>query len=116
MDKEALIKKFSRVDKGMTPMTPFVVSKKRKTLYLHIAKTGGSAITHILRENGLDDRVLTNKKLNYEAKLEHFTDIVDHWDEYYKFTMIRNKYDMLVSHWHYDKKPGGTLYGAICQG
>jgi hypothetical protein len=61
-------------------MTPFAVSKKRKTLYLHIAKTGGSSIIKILRQNGLDDGILSGKKVPYEKKLEEFEKIVDQWE------------------------------------
>jgi len=105
LDKNMLMDKFSRVDsRGRTLLTPFVVSKKRKTLYLHIAKTGGSTVTSILRDNKLDDRVLTAKKRKISEKKKHFQDIVDHWDEYFKFTFVRNKFDLLVSLWHYDKR------------
>lgn len=101
--KDKLMEKFCRQDpSGMTIMTPFVVSEKKKTLYLHIAKTGGSSITDMLRAYRLDDKILTNKKLSFKKKKKVFAEIVDNWDKYYKFTFVRNKYDLLVSHWHYD--------------
>ena len=104
--KARILKKFSRRthDKKMTLMSPFVANKSRKTLFFHIAKTGGSAIHAILKKKGLDDGILSQKRGHYEEKLNYFTDIVEHWDEYYKFTMTRNKYALLVSNWNYDKK------------
>lgn len=105
INKNTLIEKFSKVDSStMSLMSPFTVCKDKKTLYLHIAKTGGSTIVKILRENGLDDRVLSNKKKNWDVKRPYFEDIVNNWDDYYKFTFIRNKYSLLVSNWHYDNK------------
>lgn len=101
--KDKLTEKFCRQDpSGMTIMTPFVVSRKNKTLYLHIAKTGGSSITDMLRAYRLDDKILTNKNLNFEKKKRVFIEIVENWNQYYKFTFVRNKYDLLVSHWYYD--------------
>lgn len=108
--KDKILEKFSRKDKrGQTLLTPFVVSKEYKTLYLHIAKTGGSTITKILRDNSLDDMVLTDKNASYEKKYAYFKDVVEHWKDYLKFTFIRNKFDQLVSHWHYDGHPGSTF-------
>jgi hypothetical protein len=105
MMKSKILKKFSRrtKDKLMTLMSPFVASKSKKILFFHIAKTGGSKIHSILKKNGLDDGILSQKRGHYEEKLEYFRDIVDNWDQYYKFTMIRNKYEQLVSNWNYDK-------------
>ena len=104
--QDEILKKFSCItdDKTMILMSPFVASKARKTLFFHIAKTGGSAIHAILKSKGLDDGVLSQKRGHFRQKIEYFTDIVKHWDEYYKFTMIRNKYSQLVSNWNYDKK------------
>jgi hypothetical protein len=108
--KKEILDKFSRVtnDRLMTLMSPFVVNKEKKTLYFHIAKTGGSSIHRILRNNGFDDKVLSQKKLLFDEKYEYFKDVVDDWDNYYKFTFVRNKFSMLVSLWHYDRgKPKG---------
>jgi hypothetical protein len=76
---------------------------ERKILYFHIAKTGGSTIVKVLRENGLDDGVLSAKGTDVEGKNEYFKKVVDEWDKYFKFAFVRDKYDLLVSLWHYDK-------------
>ena len=102
--KDKIIEKFCRLDElGNTLLTPFVISKKRKVIFFHIAKTGGSSIYNLLQKNNLDDCILSNKKLDYNAKVEYFLDVVDNWDAYYKFTFIRNKYDQLISLYNYDK-------------
>lgn len=102
--KQEIWKRYSAVDKnGHTLMTPLVVSKEKKTVYLHIAKTGGSSISRELQLNGLDDGVLTGRRVHIQKKLDYFRDLVDSWDDYFKFTFIRNKYDQLVSLYHYDK-------------
>jgi len=105
VSKDLLMEKFSRFDfRGATLLTPFVVCKNRRTLYLHIAKTGGSTVTSMLRKHGLDDHVLTNKRLKFREKVKYFSDVAEHWDEYLKFTFVRNKFAQLVSLWHYNKK------------
>jgi len=105
-----IVNKFSVIDsRGMTLLTPFVISKEKKIVYFHIAKTGGSTIHNMLRRNRLDDGVLFNKKGNYHEKLEYFKDVAENWDKYFKFTFIRNKYDLLFSLWVYDGKPGRTF-------
>ena len=102
--KDKIIEKFCRLDElGNTLLTPFVISKKRKVIFFHIAKTGGSSIYNLLQKNNLDDCILSNKKLDYNAKVEYFLDVVDNWDAYYKFTFVRNKYDQLISLYNYDK-------------
>ena len=108
--KDKIIEKFCRLDElGKTLLTPFVISKEKKTLFFHIAKTGGSSIFNLLQKNNLDDGILSDKNLNYNEKVEYFLDVIDHWDEYYKFTFVRNKYDQLISLYHYDK----TLLNSI---
>lgn len=96
--------KFTRVDKeGNTLLTPFVVSKEKKILFFHIAKTAGSTVAHVLQSAGLDDGVLSAKGAQIGTKNEYFSEVVNEWDSYFKFTFVRNKYDQLVSLWHYNK-------------
>jgi len=103
--KKNIFEKFCKIDKrNRTLMTPFVVSEEKKTLYFHIAKTGGSSITHLLQRNGLNDNILTNKNGSFESKKKYFKRLVENWDDYYKFTFIRNKYDQLISLYNYDRQ------------
>ena len=101
--KKKIIKKFCHLDQlDNTLLTPFVISKEKKVIYYHIAKTGGSSIFKLLEKNGLNDGILSNKSLNYDKKVEYFLEIVNEWDQYYKFTFVRNKYDQLISQYNYD--------------
>tara|TARA_R110000824_G_scaffold158320_1_gene332120 strand:+ start:4639 stop:5319 length:681 start_codon:yes stop_codon:yes gene_type:complete len=105
--KEKIFSKFTRVDKiggkDYTLLSPFVVSKQKKILFFHIAKTGGSSIDHLLKKNAINDNILNNVNVNFETRKKYFREVVEEWDEYYKFTFIRNKYDLLVSSYHYDR-------------
>ena len=102
--KDEIFKKFTKItdDGEKILVTPFAVSKEKKTAFFHIAKTGGSAIHKILREEGYDDGILSNKKLCHEKKLDYFQEVVENWEDYYTFTFIRNKFSQMVSLWNYD--------------
>jgi hypothetical protein len=102
--KNKIFNKFSIMDeRDHTLLSAFVVCKERKTLYFHIAKTGGSSIDHLLRINRLNDGFLDDRDVSFEDKKSYFQEVVDEWDQYYKFTFIRNKYHQLVSNYEYDK-------------
>jgi len=108
--KNKIIEKFCKIDEqNYTLMTPFVVSEEKKILYFHIAKTGGSSITHLLQRNGLNDNILTSRGGSFESKKKYFEELVERWDDYYKFTFVRNKYDQLISLYNYDKQLLGGL-------
>ena len=109
MDTTKLIERFSTPDEaGLTLMTPLVVSQEKKVLYLHVAKTGGSSIVRLLKNNGLDDGILSNKRADHTEKLAYFTEVANNWDDYYKFTFVRNKYDLLISLYNYDAQLNGA--------
>lgn len=102
--KDKIFNKFCIIDeRSHTLLSPFIVSREKKVLYWHIAKTGGSSIDFLLKKNNLNDNVLDNVNLTFEERKSYFRDVVDNWDDYYKFTFIRNKYDQLVSLYHYDR-------------
>ena len=103
--KENMTNKFTRLDSRQhTLLPPLTVSKSQKILYFHIAKTGGSSIVKLLKNNGLDDGILSNKTLDLEIKKEYFKDVIEEWDSYYKFTFIRNKFNLLISLYNYDRQ------------
>jgi len=108
MNKEELMKRFTTPDEGgLNLMTPLTVSKEKKVLYLHVAKTGGSSIVRLLKNNGLDDGVLSNKRAPLDEKIKYFKEVAENWDDYYKFTFVRNKYDLLISLYNYDRQLNG---------
>lgn len=96
--------KYNRIDEANNSLlTPFIVSKKKKVLYFHIAKTGGSSIAHTLQDEGFDDGIMSDRWLPFDKKMDYFGEVVENWDSYYKFTVVRNKYDLLVSLFYYNK-------------
>ena len=108
MDSKSIIERFTtRNDAGFELMTPLIVSREKKVLYLHIAKTGGSSIVRLLQNNGMDDGLLRDKGGLYEDKVEYFAEVAAHWDDYYKFTFVRNKLDLLISLYNYDRQLNG---------
>jgi len=71
--KEKIYEKFKIIDQNEnTLLTPFVISKEKKILFYHIAKTGGLSIFNLLQINNLDDGILSDKNLNYHEKVEYF--------------------------------------------
>jgi len=92
---------------GVNLMSPLCVSKEHKVLYFHIAKTGGSSVVALLQANSLDDGILSNKTLPVSEKVAYFKEVAEEWDNYYKFTFIRNKYDLLVSLYNMDVRLNG---------
>ena len=108
--KNKLYDHFSKLDNDQNAfMNALVVSKKHKTLFFHIAKTGGSSITHELINNGFDDNILDNRKIDRNHKLKYLKDIEDDWDNYYKFTFVRNKFTQLKSLYNMNKNRSHTI-------
>jgi hypothetical protein len=108
--RDKLVARFTTPDcLGHNLMTPTCVSKENKTLYFHVAKTGGSSIAALLRANNLDDGVLSNKYLGLDEKISYFNEVADEWESYYKFTFVRNKYDLLISLYNMDVRLNGKM-------
>lgn len=114
-----LCAKYGMVTPGMPGDPPvllasaFAVSRRHRVAFLHIGKTGGSTVHRLLREAGLDDGVLSAKGGSIAAKQRYFAEVVAEWGSYFKFTFVRNKFDQLVSLWHYDGRPTGSFAGFL---
>lgn len=83
-----------------------IISHKHKFIYVAIPKTGSQSIRQIL--NPFAD--ITSRHLHDDPYYHHTRakSLRDHfkkngwdWDEYFKFTMVRNPWAHLVSKWKY---------------
>tara|TARA_B100001113_G_C20994642_1_gene572115 strand:+ start:318 stop:890 length:573 start_codon:yes stop_codon:yes gene_type:complete len=81
------------------------INHKHKFIFIHIPKTAGTSIRSSFDENGYDKKVVRKKYPHstcQEVK-EYCGEKV--WNEYYKFTFVRNPFDRIVSFYHFHKSP-----------
>ena len=91
-------------------------SKKDKFIYVHLPKCGGTFIKHYLLSN-IDSEYSVNQNQEYyhekynttcERALSAIIQEVSEWEDYFKFTIVRNPFDRVVSMfcflggWKYD--------------
>jgi len=93
-----------------------VVCFIRKIIFIHIPKTAGSSIEHLLRDNdrfqldfiGVRNGRSTHHYMGIELKLI----LKNMYNKFYKFSFVRNPYDRLISEYFWCKIKGvGYKYG-----
>ena len=68
------------------------VSHQKKCIFIHIIKTGGTSIEKVLGMRKL------HKKASYHRKMVG----IKRWNNYFKFSFVRNPWDKMVSQYHYN--------------
>ena len=84
-----------------------MISHKHKCIFVHIAKTGGTSIEHVLDPNVKIDQNLNVKSTGNTKFIGKHWKIVDYkkkrnkdiFDSYFKFTFVRNPWESEVSLW-----------------
>ena len=95
-----------------------IISHKYKFIFIHITKCAGSSMTHAIAPHlGEDDLVIgvtpegeriseelrIKNGLHKHCKAKEAKEILgnDIWDNYFKFSFVRNPWDLLVSTYHW---------------
>jgi len=75
-----------------------MISHKHQCIFIHIQRTGGTSIEHWFLNHTMWDENPSLKHLTApQAKLIY----KDYWNDYYKFSIIRNPYNRFVSMFKY---------------
>lgn len=76
-----------------------MISHNEKCIFIHIPKTGGESITSLFNDN--------NIKIGKHATAQQLRAYLDEkaWSEYFKFSFVRNPWDLVVSMYFHLRKP-----------
>jgi hypothetical protein len=78
-----------------------VVCHNRKIIFIHIPKTAGSSIEHLLRDEGKYELdfigVRNGRSTHHYMGIELKIILKELYSVYYKFSFVRNPYDRLIS-------------------
>ena len=80
-----------------------MISNKHKCFFIHIPKTGGSSVGCTM---GIKNSVanILNHKDDHLTVVEAMKYFPKEWNEYFKWTIVRNPWDRFVSMYHFRKK------------
>ena len=76
-----------------------MISHKCKFIFIHINKTGGTSIEEILKKLSRN----LNVKHHFIQKYRKLADAKHGFENYFKFTIVRNPWDRLLSNYFYKK-------------
>lgn len=80
------------------------ISRKHKMIFIHIPKTGGTSITCGLGIEPVKENLHGTEYSHLTAdKIKEAYPVL--WKQFFKFTIVRNPFDRMVSEWAYQKKP-----------
>jgi hypothetical protein len=86
-----------------------VVSHNKKCIYIHIPKTAGTSIEQFIKDGHRND--LEYHGVRYNRSMHHFTalelkkELGYIFNLYYKFSIVRNPYDRLLSEYYWTPIP-----------
>lgn len=71
-----------------------LISRSRKFLFIHIQKTGGRSLSHLLKAEAPDTQPYLGTH-DHAFWAKHL--LANEWNDYFKFAFVRNPWDRLVS-------------------
>jgi len=93
-----------------------VLCHEKSCIYIHIPKTAGTSIEQFIRDNDTNNLlfigVQNNRSLQHLTAYELRLMIPQFYKTYYKFSIVRNPYDRLLSEYYWNpSKNLGYKYG-----
>jgi hypothetical protein len=93
-----------------------VICHNKKCIFIHIPKTAGTSIEQFLKENGKNDLQLlgvhNNRSMQHYMGIELKKMYPLYYKNYFKFSVVRNPYDRLLSEYYWTPVPNmGFKYG-----
>ena len=85
------------------------ISHKHRCIFVHIPKTGGTSVEQALGIGKIDHDAMRSHDIEIFDKIsyapQHFTasmlkeheKIKEHWFDYYRFSIVRNPYERVLS-------------------
>jgi len=71
-----------------------MISHELKTIFIHIPRTGGTSVETALVGNNWWKIQPETKHIDWQQAHQHYS---EYWDQYLKFTIVRNPWDWLAS-------------------
>ena len=92
------------------------INHKHKFIFIHIPKTAGTSIRNSFDMNGYDKKVV--RKSYPHSRCSEVKEYCGEkiWDEYFKFSFVRNPFDRFVSTYFYFKDYGRDNFGDMLTG
>ena len=86
-----------------------VVCYKKKCIFIHIPKTAGTSIEQFLKDNGKNSidyhGVRDGRSMHHYTAIDFKRELPWHFNDYYKFSIVRNPYDRLLSEYYWTPIP-----------
>jgi len=88
-----------------------MISHKHKCIFVHIRKTGGSSLSSFLKEIDQDAEYAYHPNHSLHAPLSWYTKAYGDqvYNDYFKFTFVRNPWDLRISFKQWCANTGGRL-------
>jgi len=90
-----------------------LINPRRKSIFIHLYKTGGSSIRSIL--GGFEISDTHAPAWLVKRNLANYTE-QDLWGEYFTFVVVRNPYDFVISLYHHLKNQKNHVFGYTSRG
>ena len=81
------------------------INHKHKFIFVHIPKNAGTSVRGCFDINGYDTKVVRKKYPHDSCSTTRKYCGDEVWFTFYKFAVIRNPYERMVSYYHFHKSP-----------